>query len=182
MKRIALLLMVLAVPALAQDSWQGTAVRKVLDKNLAVTGRDSTGIIDVRNASNLGLMIKVNPAGGGTATPFATLAISCRGHLDDLADSNNVFVWSPNVGLGLAGTADSLNYGVYGAIAGQAPHRSEIVVVVSQSATGRRGVFVPLAGVLNGTSAHPPFISFHVRQIVGSGTARVQMWLTGYQP
>lgn len=181
---LVVLLLLLTAPAFAQESWQGTRAATIFNGTIAVGGSDSTLRVDVRNASSLALVVKINPAGNGgvgAPTPFAKLAIQCRGHLADLSDSNNVFPWNPTPGTGLTGATDSLIYGTHAALAGLAPGNTEIMVNVSQASTFPRGAFIPLA-TPGGVSIHPAFVSFRLRHLAGSGTARVQVWLVGYQP
>ena len=152
----------------------------IIDDTTAVGMADSSAVINMGKYRVMALAFKVDPAGGGSATPFARLAVTIRYHLNQQSDSASVFplLAKPLYGAGL----DSLTWRTTVAPTSVVASDREVVVTVQRddltsSKWGQWGTgVIQLADVL-GRDLWAPYISVRVRQIGGSGICRQKWYL-----
>jgi hypothetical protein len=152
---------------------------------------ESTAIVDVGDFPNIGMFLRVIPAGGDTSTRIR-LAVQVRAHLDFTGDSSSTFPWVLWNGQANATNPDTVRntFTTYNPPAGEGcgVWAGEFVVSMQDPVRGRgtmrsneffgapNGLYIPLTS-RTGPRFTAPYMSIRVRVLEGASKPKVVLHL-----
>lgn len=148
---------------------------------------ESTAIFNVGDYPNVGLFLRVIPAGGDTTTAIR-LAIGVRAHTDLTGDSSSTFPWHVWVAAATAAIPDSTNnkFSTSGPPAGEGcgvwggeflctlgdPTRGRGNMKTNQFFGAPNGIYIPLIS-RTGVKFSAPYMSIRIRVLSGANKPKV---------